>query len=340
MKIYLKQSVIISVVVATAIGVSGFYVGEHIQYTQDVSVFNTIHPVREQGTLYTLISPLLGYSIPSDLSQNEYSSRLMLVQSVINNAKKSGDIDNVSVYYRDLNTNHWFGVDQAHQYYPASLLKVPIMIAYFQKAEKNPSILRHLLTLVPLPANQSTEFDNPSVLISGKAYSVSRLIQAMITESDNGAMATLFSYLNSVDAKALDDVYGNLGIQGPDDNSSANYQISARVYGWFFRILYNATYISPELSEKALGLLSEATFKDGIVDGVPSGITVAHKYGEHIITDGTVVSAVQMHDCGVVYAKEGPYLLCVMTQTKSEEASTKLIQDISRIIYLDVSKGK
>jgi beta-lactamase class A len=337
-KISAGKSIIIATLAVAAMVTGSFFAGKHIQHTADIVSFNALHPVREKETSYTLISPLLGYSVPENIGIGGYQPLLKATESVIADAKRSGSIDSTSVYFRDLNTNHWFGIDPTRPYYPASLLKVPVMIAYFQKADKDPRILQHMLAAKSLPIAQSTEFDNPSALIPGKAYPIAKLIEAMITESDNGAMATLFSYLVSIDPHALDETYGNLGIQKPNDDSSADYQISTRAYGWFFRILYNATYISSERSEKALQLLSEATFKEGIVSSIPAGIPVAHKYGEHVISDGTVITAVQMHDCGIIYAPQHPYLLCIMTQTKSEEASKSIIQEISRVIYQDVTK--
>jgi beta-lactamase class A len=337
MKISAGKNAIIAALAFAIIVAGSFFTGKYIQERKDLASFNAIHPVREKDTLYTLTDPLLGFSVPSELGISEYQPLLKVVESVIANAKRSGGIDNASVYFRDLNTNHWFGIEPTRQYYPASLLKVPIMVAYLQKADRNPAILKHLLIAKPLPVAQSTEFDNPSELIPGKAYTISQLIAAMITDSDNGAMATLFSYLTSIDPKVLGDMYANLGLEKPSDDSST-YQISVRAYSWFFRVLYNATYISAEQSEQALKLLSQVTFKDGITAGVPADITTAHKYGEHVITDGSIISAVQMHDCGIVYAKPNPYLLCIMTQTKSEEASKSLIREISRTVYQSVAK--
>ncbi len=141
-----------------------------------------------------------------------------------------------------------------------------------------------------------------------------------------------------IDPNVLSQVYTDLGIENPD-NAPEGYLISAKTYSLFFRILYNATYLNRTLSERALDILSKATFKDGLVAGVPEGSTVAHKYGEHIDSVDGQISDVELHDCGVIYATSKPYFLCVMTRGSKVEDLTKLIKDISKLVYDVTSKN-
>src|SRR5262249_43005313 len=161
-------------------------------------------------------------------------------------------------------TSDWIGINQADTYYPASLLKVPVMIAYMKEAEDDPGLMNRWLSYDPsvLPADP---YEATSTLITGHEYTVSDLLADMITRFDNGATFTL---LNHINPEFLNAVYTSLGIPNPGDDS-ATYQISTRTYAFFFRILYNATYLSDASSEKALDLLSQATFGGGLVAGVP-----------------------------------------------------------------------
>ena len=88
------------------------------------------------------------------------------------------------------------------------------------------------------------------------------------------------------------------------------------------------------MSNRALGILSESMFKDGIVAGVPKGTIVAHKFGEQ--KNGNVQ---QLHDCGIVYYKPNPHLLCVMTQGDNIDELKPVIQDVSKKVYEEV-KGR
>ena len=80
----------------------------------------------------------------------------------------------------------------------------------------------------------------------------------------------------------LGDVFRDLDISVPSDYAQ-QYFISAKNYSLFFRVLYNATYLSREMSEKALGLLSKTVFRDGLTAKLPSSVVVSHKFGEWVL---------------------------------------------------------
>ncbi|MFS6553880.1 serine hydrolase, partial [Staphylococcus aureus] len=124
---------------------------------------------------------------------------------------------------------------------------------------------------------ETIPFETPSSLKNGTAYKVSTLLEKMIVDSDNGAKDLL---LENMSDEYLTGIYTDLGLVAPADDGS--YLISAKSYSLFLRILYNASYLNNENSEFALKLLSQATFKNGLVKDLPEGTIVAHKFGEHI----------------------------------------------------------
>ena len=292
------------------------------------SMKQSFAPIEEKGTPYTFVRPLLAYHTPEATTLGDYVSLKSSLQNNIDSAVKDGDATRASVYFRDLDAGRWIGINQSDTYYPASLLKVPTMIAYYKNAEEDPSLLSQ--NIIYDPSVMPTDpFTAPSDLVAGRSYSVQELISRMITDSDNGATFTLLGTMNS---DFLNAVYTALGIQNPG-NDSADYQISARTYGLFFRVLYNATYLSPENSERALRLLSQTTFNNGLSAGVPKGTVVAHKYGEHILSTNGVATGIELSDCGIVYYPAHPYLLCVMTSSKDASTSDAVIANISRVTY-------
>jgi len=62
-------------------------------------------------------------------------------QELIDSLKEQNLTTHISVYYRDLISRQWFGINKKVGFTPASLLKVPVMMVYFKKAETDPSIL-------------------------------------------------------------------------------------------------------------------------------------------------------------------------------------------------------
>jgi hypothetical protein len=75
--------------------------------------------------------------------------------------------------------------------------------------------------------------------------------------------------------------------------------------------------------------LAKSTFTEGIVAGLPQGMTVAHKFGEAELPDGTL----QLHDCGIVYKPNQPYLICVMTKGSNFDTLAGVISHISKTVY-------
>lgn len=111
--------------------------------------------------------------------------------------------------------------------------------------------------------------------------------------------------------------------------------ISPKQFALFFRILRNSTYLDLDTSEKALEILSKSDYKDGLVAGVPSDITVSHKFGEHASKDSSGNKIYQLHDCGIIYGSYN-YLLCIMTMGKDYDNLKNDIMSISKFIYGEV----
>ncbi len=314
-------------------GIAGYFFGKLAGDSVSDSIKQSFAPIEEKGTPYTLVHPLLAYHTPEATLLGDYIPLNNSFQTIIDAVVKSGDATRAAVYFRDLDAGRWIGINQNDTYYPASLLKVPTLIAYYKQMEQDPSLFLKTIDYNPsvLPKEP---FVAPSELVAGHSYSVQDLINKMVVDSDNGATFSLLANLNS---EFLNQVYVALGIQNPGDDSQ-NYQISARTFGLFFRVLYNATYLSPESSEQAMKLLSQATFADGLVAGVPEGTVVAHKYGEHVLSQNNVATGVELSDCGIIYYPSHPYLLCVMTSAKDVKTADTIISNMSRAAYAAVAQ--
>ncbi len=163
----------------------------------------------------------------------------------------------------------------------------------------------------------------------GESYTLRELLRYSIVYSDNDATALLAM---QVGQKYALEVFKDFGIEVPSDNQ--DYLMRVRTYASFFRVLYNASYISKRHSEEALTLLSEVDFKEGLVAPIPDDIVVAHKFGER--ESPTLVDHMQIHDCGIVYTKS-PYLLCIMAQGTSAKDMLSTISSISKTVYNEIS---
>jgi hypothetical protein len=310
-------------------GLMSYFLVHTMDVKSNEAVYDQIQPIREKNGNYKFINPLLAYDLPESKDFGEYADLSKKLNDLVDSEKAQGKADDISVYFRG-NQGRWVGINDSDGYYPASLLKVVVMIAYFQQAQTNPDVLNAQVKYTSQIQNEvtSSEFNIPSSLKLNNLYKVDDLIRDMIVDSDNGATFTL---INSLDGKALDEVYTDFGLKGPGD--SDNYEISAKDYSLFFRILFNATYLNRQYSEKALSLLSQSTFTSGLVSGLPRGTIVAHKFGEHVLNDGSGnQTGIELHDCGIIYGKP-QFLLCVMTRGQKVEDLEQTIKDITSLVY-------
>ena len=243
----------------------------------------------------------------------------------------------VSVYFRDLNNGNWFGIREHDKFSPKTLLKVPLMIAYFKWAESNPLVLRK--TLISTGKGHETGLtrdDQVKNLETGKAYTVNDLIFRMIAQDDVDAYALLYANLPS---SRLEKIFNDLYVEY--DPHKQEDTLSLNAFAAFFRVLYNSSYLAEEMSEKALRYLSKSSFRTGMVAGIPPNVDIANKHGERnvpVATDGEKKELYQLHEFGVIYHPNRPFLLGIMVRGKDLDQMTKTLRDITHLVYEEVDK--
>lgn len=278
------------------------------------------------GKEYTFINPLLSCGEEKfDHIGNDALVKLENdLEALVTAQKNVGAIKDVGVYFRQLKGGPWVGIGEKETFSPGSLLKVPLVMSVYKYAETEPTFLERALFYEAGDINSEKHFLNASIE-PGRAYSVKELAEAALSRSDNNAAVLLAEALG---AQELMRSYTELGVEPPEIGT--DYSTDVRTYASFFRILYNATYVSHKHSEEILNTLAKTTFKDALASGVPSDVVVAHKFGERTVGAG---GPAQLHDCGVVYHTERPYLLCIMTRGDDFSSLANAIKEISSLVY-------
>lgn len=289
-----------------------------------------LREMREVGEPYEFVNPLLECQGSEKYISRELAGFREKVEGIVEEEIGKGKATEISVYFRDLNNGPWFGVNEDQVFLPGSLLKVPLMMGILKMEETAPAILKRKVAFdQPAPAVYTQYIKPLAELEFGKSYTVEDLIYRMIVYSDNMA-AHLLSLID--EGRMVEEIFRDLNVPVPDANKE--YQTNVVEYASFFRILFNASYLTAERSNEALKLLIGSQFKEGLVAGVPPNIPVAHKFGERTDESGQK----QFHDCGIVYYPEYPYLLCVMAKGEDYGGLVSAIRDISRLAYEEVDR--
>lgn len=302
-----------------------FFSADLLSKNIDTSGQNKSYQVR-QIDHYTYISPLLECEVAEGLVDGRKESFHHDLEEYVLKMKKERGLAELAVYFRDLNNGPSFGINISDEFFPASLLKVPVMMAYYRWVEEDPELLRMKIQYIePKDLGFVPTIVPKKELVPGQFYTIEELIHQMIIYSDNQALYLLSGQLPR---KYLEDLFSMLGVRD-DVLINPNAKLTVKEYASFFRVLFNSSYLSREYSEKALSLLAETDYHDALPAGVPSGVAVAHKFGE----TGAIDVESQFHDCGIVYFPEHPYLACIMTRGRDAEQLKLGIRDISHFIY-------
>ena len=275
---------------------------------------------------YSYIKPIM--FVDDECEGDNLAVSKQEINEIIQNYKTMQGVTSASVYLRDYNEGTWTTVNDELQYEPGSLFKVPILIAYLKMDEEKPGTLDTELSFnQPFAINKNVAFKSKGIQL-GHKYKIRELLKYMISYSDNNATALLN---NNLKAEVLTKLFADLNLEVPDIKAQ-HYYFTSKQYSLFMRALYNASYLSIDNSEFAAELLGTCDFKDGIVRGLPKGTKIAHKFGE----SGTPVE-MQLHESAIVYLKDRPYLLTVMTKGKDNKTLSKLISEISATVYKNMS---
>lgn len=172
----------------------------------------------------------------------------------------------------------------------------------------------------------------------GEFQPVRELIELMITQSSNLANNILVDHLGAKNiSKTMEDL-GAGGIKvlrGVEDNKAYEQGLSNTTDAYSLMVLYEklarGQVVSEAVSQSIIEILKRQQFKDVIPALLPENVAVAHKTGS--------ITGVR-HDSGIVYLPDGGrYVLVLLSKDlKDEEAGTKLLQNISKMVY-DYAEG-
>lgn len=204
------------------------------------------------------------------------------------------------IYVEDLPTGAAISIN-SHQQYSASVIKLMVMLAVFQQVADG--------TL-----QEDAQIDD--------------LLTKMITVSDNEATNTLVDMLGNSDTQAgyatvngTAERYGftqsHLDQRMGDLSGSTGKQTSAGDQGRFLAAACRGQLISPEYSQRMIGLMLQQTRRSKIPAGLPSQVSVANKTGESpgVENDSAMVFAAGdgEHIAGVTPGA-GDYVIAVMSE--------------------------
>ncbi len=271
----------------------------------DNKCINPLNVVRQGG--YKLTRPLLLVDTKSD--DKKFDGIKKTVSDYIDSFVKTSVINEASVYYYSFNENIQFNINPNQKYQASDLVEITKIIALMKQEEKNPGVL--------------------SQKVASSNSTLRKLILEAIASSEKNATHVLDPY---IDATVLKDVYAS--IQEPFSIASdPKATISVAQFTKVIKILYNVGYLKESSCKTVMELISNTINFDGMTKHIGKEISVAHYF-----SDNDFAVNHELHELGIFYVKNNPYMLCVMAKGKDKKNLSTLISNISKTIFDNFNK--
>ena len=271
------------------------------------------------------------------------------VTGILEAARAQG-LTRAGAYVMDLEACQSFAIGAEERFHPASMLKLPIAMAWLRRLGTDPVGLQQQIKYdVTTPFDPKEDPNAPEALKPGESYTIETLLKHMLIDSRNDAKWLLGKHLPP---DQFDAVFRDLGL--PTPNMKQDVALRPSDVGKLLEALYDGTAMGPKASELALKWLTAATWRDGLMGQLPADAVVAHKYGRRALAavgmasdiaqrdaDGKVIEvparpgepAIQLSDCGILYRPGRPVLACIMTEGLNEAVVTQTLQKIGKTVW-------
>lgn len=232
--------------------------------------------------------------------------------------------DSFALYFEYLPTGTSIGINEDSEFTAASLLKVPVVMAYYHKKEHEG------MKEDPMVVIQKNQLDDHygDLYKKGAGYKISlgEAARLALEYSDNTASLIIAGNISDADFTY---VYEGLDIQPMLKND--NPVVTAQQYTSILKSLYFTSILNRDDSEAILDMLTKTKFNDKIPAGIPHDIQIAHKIG--------LIDKQIYQDCGIVYIPARPYAVCMISKSDKATANERMSK-ISKMIYEYVSQVK
>lgn len=312
----------------------GFLMGRRFG---DDSLSSLPQQLRMKRYEYDYISPLLACDFSVQAEKTEWAELQPELENHVQTLVSEGKFDKLSVFFRDFGSAATISVRPEDTFFPASLNKVPLMMTVLKMTEEDEAFWDLEIDTSHLTdSNQGQEITPKAVVAPGGRVTVAEAVERMIRHSDNNGFYALLPHLN---VETYQQIHNDLRIPYETIDQSFEDFMTAEDYSYFLRVLFSATYLNPEASEQALELLAESDYGNALRAGINPAIPVAHKFG--LLTREAEPKERELHDCGIVYYPNNPYLLCVMSKSSLPLVEIEqTIAGISKTVYDYVSQRR
>jgi beta-lactamase class A len=225
-----------------------------------------------------------------------------------------------SIRYEDFNSKNAFGINDEMVVTAASVIKIPVLAALYQLAEKKEVNLDEQITIPEADMQRwgtgVIRYEN-----AGVTYTIRELAELMIEKSDNTAVYVLANRV--IGLKRVQEMISSWGLSHTNysENKTSNKDMNKLMRAMYLGEVVHDTALNDEM----IGFMDDSDFEERLPKLLPDYIDVYHKIGNEVrIT----------HDVGIIDLQGKPYFLGILgTDISDYERAAQVIAEISEMVF-------
>jgi len=225
----------------------------------------------------------------------------------------------VGIYVTDLMSGLSAGINPMNEFYAASTIKVPIAMAVLWLADRGRLSLDQTIAYQPEDYQAGTGILQATIQ-PGDRVSIRRLLELMITVSDNIARNMLERFIGSGTIREYMTSLGVAPAYDPEATPVTPYGMNQVLIA----LDTGRSGLSPNSTRTLLRWMEEAVFRNRIPRFLPENVVAATKIGSR---DD------EFHDIGLVYAPLRSFAISVFTKGMLEAQAEEAIGRIAEAVY-------
>lgn len=230
-----------------------------------------------------------------------------------------GKAGSYSIYYKDLDSESEFGIDETQINTAASVNKVPIIAALYLLDKEGKIDLDERVTI---QESDVQDYGTGSIRYQEmpQTYSLRNLAKLAMRESDNTAAHVIEIKIGEENVQKLVEVWKM------NQTNMVENQTSTKDMSIIFEKIYKGEIADEANTKELLEFMTDTDFEDRLTKDLPKQAISYHKTGDD---EGYV------HDVGIIKTPKKTYYLGVMTSDVGgkEEEAKNTISEISKTIY-------
>ncbi len=265
-----------------------------------------------------------GVDFPSPLVKNNFDLpvRRKPKMSVRLNQWAEHELTNLpgqwAVKVKLLNSGQVWSYQTDQQMTAASLIKLPVVAAFYQQVESGEYNLADSYTLKSEDKHSGGQLVDQEV---GTEITWQRILELAFSQSDNTAFRILRKELGE---ELINRKMNDWGMVQTDLDKNLTTADDICI---FFEKLYNQELVDETYQQMMIEDLTNTKYEDQIPAGIPEGIQVAHKVGY----EERAVS-----DAGIIFVPDNPFTMVIMSQETDIDQAKKTFPRLVKEIYWQV----